>query len=52
MNKLFSHSDGSSPIDSMIMLIKMSLVNTCPSLILVQVDCRRLLNKRTGDEST
>ena len=44
MNMWFSHSDGSSPIYSLIMLIKMSLVNTCPSLILVQVDCGRLLN--------
>lgn len=43
--RLFSHSDGSSSIDSMIVLMKMSLVNTCPSLILVQVDCGRLLNK-------
>ena len=41
--RMFSHCDGGSPIDSLGVLMKISLVNPCPSLILVQVDCRRLL---------
>ena len=41
---LFSHCDGGSPVDSLGVLMKISLVNSCPSLILVEVGCRGLLD--------